>query len=648
MRLFLYKAIFFFLYVVFLYPITLQKNKEVFIDLTQKPWCLQKGESIKEVLSSSSCDKITSSFPIFLEEIFSPLEKGKLYYFLLQTSFSLPPLKEYSGYSLLLMHIGENWKIYLNKKLLHEEFYIQGKKILIRRSIRGVLIPIPPSYLNPGKNTLEVLVAGETSLLPFIVANLDIGFRYPSGYQIASIATNLKKVQEPIENILVYVYLLFGIYQLLLFGLNREEKCNLFFALFCIALSSYFFTRRNDIFALTLDTSLWNRVEHLSLSLTTLFFLLFLIYFLPTKLPIWAKRYHQVLIFSLIGISFLLLISPFLYLEGIAIIWHYITLLILPYLGIHLFFAIRNKTPYAIPFIIGFTPFLITVLIDLLQALLFHTGEGLSTYGFIGMVFFMMGILAYKTLKTEKKLSYIEKELSYARILQDFLLPSPQKKFSSFQIDGYTFASFQLSGDFYEYFFPSRNQVGILVADVSGHGISAAILSSMLKLASSILAPYAGDPSRLMKELYKLLSPYCKRHFITVGYLLLNLSKKKGTYVRAGHEPLLYIHPQEKKVYSYLPKGVLITDLTSPHYEEIHFPIEKKSKYLLYTDGLIEVRNPEGEFLGRENLIGFLEKNSHLPISSLLKELVDFTFSFSRKGPSSIEDDITLLGVEAL
>ncbi len=112
-----------------------------------------------------------------------------------------------------------------------------------------------------------------------------------------------------------------------------------------------------------------------------------------------------------------------------------------------------------------------------------------------------------------------------------------------------------VAGDFYEFIAVDENRTGILVADVSGHGVPAALIAAMIKVAMQSVMHCAHDPGEVLRELNRILSPQLRAQLVSAAYLWLDTENRVGSYSAAGHPPLL--HWREGKLERIESNGVL-------------------------------------------------------------------------------------------
>src|SRR5271167_1751022 len=138
-----------------------------------------------------------------------------------------------------------------------------------------------------------------------------------------------------------------------------------------------------------------------------------------------------------------------------------------------------------------------------------------------------------------QQLLAIQKELETARQIQLSILPAEIPKIEGLDIAARYVPMSSVAGDFYDFIIVDEKHLGILVADVSGHGMPAALIASMLKIALASQVAHAFDPGRVLGGLNQSLCGKFKHHFVTAAYLFVDREKNTMSYAGAGHPPLL-------------------------------------------------------------------------------------------------------------
>jgi sigma-B regulation protein RsbU (phosphoserine phosphatase) len=252
---------------------------------------------------------------------------------------------------------------------------------------------------------------------------------------------------------------------------------------------------------------------------------------------------------------------------------------------------------------------------------------------------------AHKTLT--RQLMAINNELEMARQVQFAILPGDTPKIHGLDIAARYIPMSSVAGDFYDFLVVDEMHVGILIADVSGHGLPSALITSMLQAALAAQSPHASDAARVLAGLNRALVGKFRSHFVTAAYLFLDLEKGVGTYAGAGHPPLLLWRKSSGSVIEILENGLFLGPFDHSTYSAVSLPLEGGDRIILYTDGIVEATNSSGEELGLDRFKGMLEAKRALPANAVADTLLDDVLRWSEKvsGPSQ-SDDITLLAID--
>src|SRR5262249_28197196 len=159
--------------------------------------------------------------------------------------------------------------------------------------------------------------------------------------------------------------------------------------------------------------------------------------------------------------------------------------------------------------------------------------------GFLVLVCCLGYVAASRTYSNEQRLLSIQKELEIARQIQSSILPREVPCVASLDIAALYVPMTAVAGDFYDFIVVDEKHIGILIADVTGHGVPAALIASMLKIALAAQAAVAHDPAQVLEGLNNSLCGKFETHFVTAGYLFVDAEKHVLRYAGAGHPPLL-------------------------------------------------------------------------------------------------------------
>jgi phosphoserine phosphatase RsbU/P len=242
------------------------------------------------------------------------------------------------------------------------------------------------------------------------------------------------------------------------------------------------------------------------------------------------------------------------------------------------------------------------------------------------------------------QLQTIQREMETARQIQLSILPREVPKIRGLDIAARYIPMTSVAGDFYDFIPIDDKRIGILVADVSGHGMPAALISSMLKIALSAQTYCATDPERVLAGLNQALCGKFQEHFVTAAYVLIDTEKQTLRYAGAGHPPLILRSNSENTTSDFVENGLFLGFFPEATYTSVELPFKVGDWGVMYTDGIPESTNPSDEQFGIDRFKFFLQNNHELSadqfVDSFLAELSKWSDSASGREP---EDDITLL-----
>ena len=263
--------------------------------------------------------------------------------------------------------------------------------------------------------------------------------------------------------------------------------------------------------------------------------------------------------------------------------------------------------------------------------------------GFAALLFSLGYVAMQRVFAHERRLLSIENELAIAHRIQASILPGAGPELSNLHISAAYRPMTAVAGDFYDFIPVDENRVGVLVADVSGHGVPAALVAGMIKIALQSILSSAHDPREVMRGLNRVLSGQLHDQFVTASYLWLDTENHIARYSAAGHPPLLWWRGDKlERVES---NGLLFGVMSEPDYPVFEMTINPGDRFLLYTDGVTEPENASGEPFGDYKLEQVVRKNKSRPQSELVEQLLT---EIRQWQPSSMvqQDDITLIVID--
>ena len=282
-----------------------------------------------------------------------------------------------------------------------------------------------------------------------------------------------------------------------------------------------------------------------------------------------------------------------------------------------------------------------TNLIDLIGLPL---GRDLEPVGFIVLIGCLFFIVVRRFFENERELATIARELETARQIQSFILPQNTVDIKGIQLAAHYVPMASVAGDFYDFARVDDKRLGILVADVSGHGVPASLISSMVKIAFSSQLPHADDPAGVLTGINHVLCGKLESDFVTAGYLYLDTQAKSVSYAGAGHPPLFLWRGSEQKIYEYRAKGIILGQFEDARYQNIDLELNSGDRFLLYTDGIIEATDAAGKVYGWDNFKEFITSCANLPVGQFADDLIQQVTGWSGKSAQELlDDDLTLV-----
>jgi Stage II sporulation protein E (SpoIIE) len=250
-------------------------------------------------------------------------------------------------------------------------------------------------------------------------------------------------------------------------------------------------------------------------------------------------------------------------------------------------------------------------------------------YGVVGSVF-----------RGEAELLAVQRELKTARQIQLSLLPREPPRVRGLDVAVRYVPMTAVAGDLYDFVALGPSRMGILVADVCGHGIPAALIASMVKLAFSTQADHAHDPGRVLTMMNRVLTRQLEHGFVTAVYAVVDTDRGTITAANAGHPPLL-IGRSNGSVEGIDERGLMLGFESGASYTNSEIDLRDGDLVLLYTDGVTEARNPAGEFFDDERVRRWLTAADGRDAS----RFTDGAFCDLRdwRGHPAFEDDVTFV-----
>jgi len=257
--------------------------------------------------------------------------------------------------------------------------------------------------------------------------------------------------------------------------------------------------------------------------------------------------------------------------------------------------------------------------------------------GFVVLLGCLGYVAARQALHREEQLAEIRKELEVARRIQQSILPPEFPRSGKFHVAARYVPMTSVAGDFYDFVLADDARAGILIADVSGHGVPAALIASMVKLAATSQRSQATNPAALLAGMNTALHGNTQNQFVTAAYVYLDAEAQEFRYSAAGHPPMLLL--RNGQVSEIEENGLILAAFDFAAYDTKAHPLHPRDRLVLYTDGIIEAANNTGEFLGGERLSKLVcdtaTDNAHEAADKIIRAV--------RQWASTQDDDLTVL-----
>jgi phosphoserine phosphatase RsbU/P len=245
----------------------------------------------------------------------------------------------------------------------------------------------------------------------------------------------------------------------------------------------------------------------------------------------------------------------------------------------------------------------------------------------------------------------LEEELRIAREIQMSLLPQGTLSMPGLSITALCVPAREVGGDYYDLLPIDEHRLGVLIADVSGKGTSAALYMAELKGLMLSLSRIHTSPRELLVAADRIMTDNLDtRSFITMTYAIIDLRERTMTYARAGHTPLMYLPGNatgDGRVRILVPDGLVLGlqmdtgGLFERLLEEQTIPLHEGDLFGLYTDGISEAMNETDDCFGDERLGRILEEHADLPSEELRERVLREISAFVGAAPQ--HDDMTLI-----
>jgi sigma-B regulation protein RsbU (phosphoserine phosphatase) len=272
-------------------------------------------------------------------------------------------------------------------------------------------------------------------------------------------------------------------------------------------------------------------------------------------------------------------------------------------------------------------------------------GPNLEPVGFFIFIWVLAYVVVLRSFRNEEQLLAVRNELEIARQIQSSILPQELPKIAGIEIAVRYAPMTTIGGDFYEFLPVDDRRLGILIADVSGHGVPAALTASMVKIAVFSQAENAARPAQLLSGLNRVLCGNLRGQYVTAAYLFLDTENKKLSCACAGHPPALLWNRATGNTCFLENNGLVLGLFPEAEYRGTELAWSPGDRCLLYTDGVIEAENAAEIPFGRDRLEQLMQAEGGNP-KAFSEHLLNSIAAWRGRVGSDPQDDITIIAVQ--
>lgn len=260
---------------------------------------------------------------------------------------------------------------------------------------------------------------------------------------------------------------------------------------------------------------------------------------------------------------------------------------------------------------------------------------------------FLIGCIGYvvvnRVVQSERRIAAVRRELETARQIQRSILPKRPPSVEGLSIAAHYDSMAEVAGDFYDFVVTPSGQLGVLVADVSGHGVPAAIVASMVKIALAVQEGEIVDPGGVLMRMNRALCGRFELAYVTATFALIDSAARTLTYASAGHPSPLLVRANGR-IDSLDERGIVLGFVPDANYSSTTVQdLAAGDRLVFYTDGITEASRGDGEFFGDRQFQDVLTGGRSEPAERFLATLVDRARQWTG---ADFEDDVTIVIVD--
>ena len=248
----------------------------------------------------------------------------------------------------------------------------------------------------------------------------------------------------------------------------------------------------------------------------------------------------------------------------------------------------------------------------------------------------------------KKQYQMLLDDLETAKSVQIALMPDYFPENPQYRLGAQYLPVDRVGGDFFDVvILDGGAKLGVLIVDVCGHGVAAALITAMTKITFRNACYSYTDPAAVLQQMNRALNANLKDGFITAFYAVYDISSKTLAYASGGHPPLLVLRRSNSEIIKLEPQATFLGAFNRVEFVTDNFQIESGDRVIFYTDGLFESHNGSEEQFGMERVMDLIRQNPGTEIQPMLDLLLRRLREFLGDDVD-LDDDITLVGLDIL
>ncbi len=442
------------------------------------------------------------------------------------------------------------------------------------------------------------------------------------------------------------------IYNLILF-LSLRERVYFFYCLYLASVITMYAVNLGFLFQFARTSRWWNDEGLLLLAaLVTIALIQFSRVFLVSKQNTpWLDLCLRILVPVVAVFGF---VPLFAYQFGVAGINTLATVSTLAVFALGIV-SVARRVPQSSYFLFGWLCLLLGALIETMTTggilpVTFIGRFGIQIGTIVEVLLFALALggrirtLTIERAETRSRLNQVEQELELARSIQARILPGRIPDLAGAAIHVRYIPLFAVGGDFYDFHVQDEHRAGIVIADVSGHGVAAALDSSTVKIAFQSVSEHAHRPDLVLSGMNHFLCENLQQTFVSALYAYFDLGAMQLSVASAGHPPLLLAGTGGQPTREITTDGMMLGIIRDCQFETRVFALSPGDRILLFTDGLFENFDENIHSDGLETMNAVVARTSPASGAGFQDAVIDEMIQW--RGGKSPTDDVTFITVE--